>query len=167
MGHAVAVTVVLTLLCHRSLARPQHEDPDRPPLQVDVTKTAQCKDSEKAGEGDKVTVHYGGFLMDGKKFDSSFDRQKPFTFRLGVGEVIPGWDQGLIGVCKGEERHLVVPAALAYGDRGAGDVIPPSKTFAHSRKLLLKFHRLSPLQMLYYSLTLLSLTSNKSKLRTS
>lgn len=55
----------------------------------------------------QVTVHYGGFLMDGTKFDSSFDRLKPFTFELGVGQVIPGWDQGLLGVCSGEERHLV------------------------------------------------------------
>ena len=82
--------------------------------------------------------------MDGTKFDSSFDRRKPFTFELGVGQVIPGWDQvrvslvtclsvsrvtcpdvpllqGLLGVCAGEERHLVVPSPLAYGDRGAGD----------------------------------------------
>ena len=75
-----------------------------------------------------MTVHYGGFLMDGTKFDSSFDRRKPFTFELGVGQVIPGWDQGLIGVCKGEERHLVVPSELAYGERGAGEVIPPGAT---------------------------------------
>ena len=76
----------------------------------------------------KVTVHYGGFLMDGTKFDSSFDRRKPFTFELGVGQVIPGWDEGLQGVCAGDERHLVVPSHLAYGERGAGDVIPPGAT---------------------------------------
>ncbi len=64
----------------------------------------------------------------GRKFDSSFDRRRPFSFTLGVGQVIPGWDQGLVGVCEGEERHLVVPAALAYGDKGAGDVIPPDAT---------------------------------------
>ena len=73
-------------------------------------------------------MHYGGFLMDGTKFDSSFDRRKPFTFELGVGQVIPGWDEGLQGVCKGDERHLVVPSHLAYGERGAGDVIPPGAT---------------------------------------
>merc|ERR1712098_94746 len=90
-----------------------------------VTKEVKCKSSHKAQNGDKVTVHYGGFLQDGKKFDSSFDRQQPFTFTIGVGQVIPGWDQGLLNVCAGEERHLVVPSPLAYGDRGAGDAIPP------------------------------------------
>merc|ERR1711970_1621899 len=93
-----------------------------------VTKLVKCKDTARAEEGDTVTVHYGGFLQDGKKFDSSFDRAQPFTFTLGVGQVIPGWDQGLLGACPGEERHLVVPAPLAYGDRGAGDVIPPGAT---------------------------------------
>jgi len=97
-------------------------------LQVEVTKEARCKENQKSREGDKVTVHYGGFLKDGKKFDSSFDRLQPFTFTMGVGQVIPGWDQGLLGVCPGEERHLVVPSPLAYGDRGAGDVIPPGAT---------------------------------------
>jgi len=97
-------------------------------LQVEVTKEVKCKANKQAQEGDKVTVHYGGFLQDGKKFDSSFDRAQPFTFTMGVGQVIPGWDQGLLGVCAGEERHLVVPAPLAYGDRGAGDVIPPGAT---------------------------------------
>lgn len=108
-----------------TVIRAQNEEPS---LQVDITKAVTCPESEKAAEGDQVTVHYGGFLMDGKKFDSSFDRQTPFGFELGVGQVIPGWDQGLIGVCTGEERHLVVPASLAYGERGAGDVIPPGAT---------------------------------------
>jgi len=97
-------------------------------LQVNTTLAKNCSKIRQAREGDKVTVHYGGFLQDGKKFDSSFDRAQPFTFTLGIGQVIPGWDKGLLGVCKGEERHLVVPAPLAYGDRGAGDVIPPGAT---------------------------------------
>merc|ERR1711962_419190 len=94
----------------------------------EVTRAINCADCRQAKKGDKVTVHYGGFLQDGKKFDSSFDRAQPFTFTMGVGQVIPGWDKGLLGVCPGEERHLVVPSSLAYGDRGAGDVIPPGAT---------------------------------------
>jgi FKBP-type peptidyl-prolyl cis-trans isomerase len=101
---------------------------EMPPLHVEITKVASCVDSAKATAGDKLTVHYSGFLVDGKKFDSSHDRHKPFTFDLGAGQVIPGWDQGLVGVCPGEERHLMVPSALAYGDRGAGDAIPPGAT---------------------------------------
>lgn len=97
-------------------------------LQVDVTRATRCHESRQARVGDKVTVHYGGFLKDGKKFDSSFDRAQPFTFTLGVGQVIPGWDKGLLSVCKGDERHLVVPSHMAYGDRGAGNVIPPGAT---------------------------------------
>lgn len=101
---------------------------DKEDLQVDVTRETRCHESRQARVGDKVTVHYGGFLKDGKKFDSSFDRAQPFTFTLGVGQVIPGWDKGLLNVCKGEERHLVVPSHMAYGDRGAGNVIPPGAT---------------------------------------
>ena len=73
-------------------------------------------------------IRYNYIFRNGTKFDSSFDRRKPFTFELGVGQVIPGWDEGLLGVCPGDERHLVVPSNLAYGERGAGDVIPPGAT---------------------------------------
>jgi len=117
---AKLVALLAVTLCNLQISRCMLQ------LQVDITKQVVCRD--QAQEGDKVTVHYGGFLMDGTKFDSSFDRRKPFTFELGVGQVIPGWDQGLVGVCKGEERHLVVPSELAYGDRGAGEVIPPGAT---------------------------------------
>jgi len=121
---ACVKTVMMCCMLGTSLCK----SVDKGALQVDITKEVKCKASKKAQEGDKVTVHYGGFLQDGKKFDSSFDRAQPFTFTMGVGQVIPGWDQGLLGVCTGEERHLVVPAPLAYGDRGAGDVIPPGAT---------------------------------------
>ena len=73
-----------------------------------MTKTVQCSDNEKASEGDKVTVHYGGFLMNGTKFDSSFDRARPFTFELGVGQVIPGWDQ-VLQKPKAEARSAEAP----------------------------------------------------------
>ncbi len=117
---------VVALCAIVAVARAQ----DKPHLKVDVTKSNPCARESMAVSGDTVTVHYGGFLKNGDKFDSSFDRRKPFSFTLGVGQVIPGWDQGLEGVCPGEERHLVVPPQLAYGERGAGDVIPPSKIFS-------------------------------------
>lgn len=87
---------------------------------------------EGVGEGakanDKLTVNYTGWLENGTKFDSSLDRGKPFTFTLGVGQVIKGWDQGMIGIKVGEKRKLTIPSNLAYGERGAGSMIPPNST---------------------------------------
>ena len=75
--------------------------------------------------GDKLTVEYEGRLTDGTVFDSSSSHGQPFSFTVGVGQVIKGWDQGLIGMQVGERRQLEIPADLAYGERGAGDTIPP------------------------------------------
>lgn len=83
-----------------------------------------------------VEVHYTGWLMNAKKFDSSRDRQKPFVFTLGAGEVIPGWDQGVLGMKVGGKRELIVPSDLAYGPRGAGGVIPPNATLRFEIELL-------------------------------
>merc|ERR1712188_275863 len=94
-------------------------------LVVDVIEAKEC--TRKTQKGDKLSMHYTGTLADGgKKFDSSRDRNSPFKFTLGVGQVIQGWDQGLVGRCIGDKLILNIPANLGYGARGAGGVIPPN-----------------------------------------
>ena len=80
----------------------------------------------EAAKGKSVEVHYTGTLADGTKFDSSHDRKQPFSFRLGAGQVIKGWDEGVVGMKVGGTRKLVVPGDLAYGPRGYPGSIPPN-----------------------------------------
>ena len=105
------------------------------PLRVGVTfRPASCERKSKAG--DTLRMHYTGSLLDGTVFDSSLTSGEPFQFRLGMGQVIQGWDQGLSNMCVGEKRRLKIPPHLGYGDRGAGGTIPPGATLVFEVELM-------------------------------
>jgi len=98
-------------------------------LKIEVLKEAPSG-APSPQKGDKVIVHYTGWLDEsgkpGKKFDSSVDRGSTFEFTIGIGQVIQGWDQGVMNMKKGEKARLFIPASLGYGSRGAGNAIPPN-----------------------------------------
>lgn len=93
-------------------------------------------DGAVAAAGQRVSVHYTGWLTDGRKFDSSHDRAAPFAFSLGAGQVIRGWDEGVQGMRVGGKRKLTIPPQLGYGAHGAGGVIPPNATLVFEVELL-------------------------------
>ena len=86
--------------------------------------------------GDKVSVHYKGMLLDGSIFDSSYDRNQPIEFSIGLGQVIPGWDEGISLISEGSSAKFVIPSSLAYGSQGAGGVIPPDATLIFEVELI-------------------------------
>jgi FKBP-type peptidyl-prolyl cis-trans isomerase FkpA len=93
-------------------------------------------EGESAQASQQVSVHYTGWLIDGTKFDSSLDRNAPFSFPLGGGRVIRGWDEGVQGMRVGGKRKLTIPPHLGYGSTGAGGVIPPNATLVFEVELL-------------------------------
>lgn len=123
-----------------------HDDPSHAQAEParDLVKVDQkLGDGVEATPGKMVTVHYTGWLYDGtapenkgRKFDSSRDRNDPFAFRLGAGQVIRGWDEGVAGMKVGGSRTLIIPPQMGYGSRGAGGVIPPNATLVFDVELL-------------------------------
>ena len=99
-----------------------------------ISKPDAC--DKVARNGDMLSMHYVGTLESGAKFDSSYDRSEPFKFQIGVGQVIKGWEEGVLGMCVGEKRKLIVPPALGYGDKGAGDIIPGGATLYFEVELI-------------------------------
>ncbi len=143
----LAVVTVLTLGCERG-----HDAGTGPGASGEKTGTmAENMETTPSGlqytdvkvgtgaspaQGQTAVVHYTGWLVDGKKFDSSKDRGQPFTFPVGRGQVIKGWDEGVATMKVGGTRKLVIPPDLAYGARGAGGVIPPNATLTFEVELL-------------------------------
>jgi FKBP-type peptidyl-prolyl cis-trans isomerase FkpA len=144
----VVAGIAVTLTgCQEDTDDRQHESEGATVGQSNITEL--IKTDERVGDGNdatagrQVTVHYTGWVYEesrpdhkGKKFDSSRDRNEPFPFRLGAGEVIRGWDEGVAGMKVGGRRTLTIPPGLGYGSRGAGGVIPPNATLVFDVELL-------------------------------
>ncbi|MEF3273019.1 MAG: FKBP-type peptidyl-prolyl cis-trans isomerase [Chloroflexus sp.] len=146
MGYPPVIPPNATLIFDVELVEVLPGPPEAPqdvPAERYVTTTSGLKyvdlavgDGPTAIAGHTVTVHYTGWLTDGSMFDSSLSRGEPFEFLLGAGHVIQGWEEGVAGMRVGGQRQLVIPAALAYGSRGAGGVIPPGATLIFEVELL-------------------------------
>ena len=145
---AILVTTCLFVSC-RSANENNSKTPQTGTTKMTRTRTASGLEYEiitpgttdtSPRAGNMVTVHYSGWLDDngqpGKAFDSSYNRQQPFTFRIGMGQVIQGWDEGVMTMKLGEKRRLFIPSNLGYGARGAGGVIPANANLIFDVELI-------------------------------
>lgn len=140
------IGMLLYLAIPKSAASPQEGMDNNLPVSTTTTMTTGSSElnvsvikegtGEPAKNGDTLLVHYTGTLEDGTVFDSSIPRGKPFSVTLGKGQVIPGWELGLLGMKVGEERKLIIPPELAYGKDGIGGVIPGNATLVFDVQLL-------------------------------
>ena len=148
-NHSTLVLAVLALAmslsaCQRAEESPPPADGEAAPAVTELrSETLVDGDGEAVQPGQRAVVHYTGWLYDpargddkGAQFDSSHPRGTPFDFTLGAGQVIRGWDEGVAGMRVGEVRRLVIPPGMAYGQRGAGGVIPPNATLLFEVELL-------------------------------
>ncbi|MBN1312427.1 MAG: FKBP-type peptidyl-prolyl cis-trans isomerase [Anaerolineae bacterium] len=129
IGIVIVVAVVVVVL----LSLPGDASQTAGGLQIEDIVTGT---GPEAKAGDTVSVHYTGWLTDDTKFDSSVDRDQPFEFTLGQGQVIQGWDEGVVGMKVGGKRRLTIPPELGYGEQGAGGTIPPNATLIFEVELL-------------------------------
>lgn len=135
---AVVAVISMVTVCIAA----ESEKPGAPAAAVVTTPSGLKYIDEVVGSGSSpaagylAQVHYTGTLENGKKFDSSRDRNEPFTFKIGVGQVIKGWDEGVMSMKVGGKRKLIIPPELGYGARGAGGIIPPNATLLFDVELL-------------------------------
>merc|ERR1712002_640952 len=134
MNGSVVLLLICIVFCELVTAAEKEENTESK-LQIGVKKKVEnCERRTK--KGDKLEMHYTGKLKSGEEFDSSIPRGEPLKFTLGAGQVIKGWDQGLLNMCEGEKRKLVIPSELGYGDRGAPPKIPGGATLIFEVELV-------------------------------
>merc|ERR1719244_312891 len=123
----VCTTIIFSLLFIACAYGDEEKPAEKDKVSVEVVGEVPTDCERKSKKFDQLSMHYTGTLTStGVKFDSSKDRNEPFKFQLGTGQVIKGWDEGLLDMCIGEKRKLVIPASKGYGEAGAGEMIPPN-----------------------------------------